>query len=315
MNEQIKETMTFLSQNYTPLIEIHLKENKKIYLGNKGKRKCRFCGKEKPEVTFRKRAHAIPEFTGNNKLFSYYECDTCNERISSLMESHMANYMNIWHTFSKVSGKRGVPSFKTNAKKSRVDLLNGHLHIEDDEEDKITEVDEENKQIKITASMATYILIAVYKCLTKMAITIMPEKELDKFKDTLDWLKEDNHNKSKYKLKDLYLLFSFAEGIKPFAFQSCFLYKRKEKHKDNVPYMLFLMAYHNFVFQIYLPLCSEDKKLFGQKVTTKFIPTPIDLKDGKIERWKIDLSSTENVKGEKATITMKGEKIIIGNNI
>ncbi len=307
MDEQTKEILNFLEQNYTPLTTLHLNEDKKTFLGSKDNQTCRFCGKSEPDVTFRKIAHAIPEFTGNKRLFSHYECDSCNEKVSSLMESHMANYMNIWHTFSQVRGKRGVPSFKTNAKKSRVDLLETGLNIQYHEGDEIIEIDKENKQIKITATRATYTPIAIYKCLTKIALTIMPENELDNFKNTLAWLFEEKHDESKYHLKALFLLFSFAPGIHPFDFQSCLLLKRKDNHKDNVPYMLFLLTYSNYAFQIYLPLCEMDKKLFGKEMTIKFIPTPIDLHDGinKIIRRKIDLSSTEPIKGEKESVTME----------
>lgn len=51
----------------------------KIFLGDKDGRKCRFCGRAKPEVSFRKEAHALPESIGNESLFTYYECDTCNQ--------------------------------------------------------------------------------------------------------------------------------------------------------------------------------------------------------------------------------------------
>jgi len=306
MDEQTKEIMDFLEQNYIPLEAIYLNEEKKIFLGSKENRVCRFCGKSAPDVTFKKIAHAIPEFTGNKRLFSYYECDDCNGKVSSLMESHMANYMNIWHTFSQVRGKRGVPSFKTSAKKSRVDLLDSGLNIQDHEGDEIIELDEEKKQIKITATRATYTPIAIYKCLTKIALTVMPENELGKFKNAMAWLFEEKHDESKYNLNALILLFSFAPGIHPFDFQTCMLFKRKDNHKDNVPYMLFLLTYSNFAFQIYLPLCSEDKKFFGKQFTIKFIPTPIDLKEGihTMVRRQINLSSTEAVKGEKESVTM-----------
>jgi hypothetical protein len=45
---------------------------------NKSERKCRFCGKSNPEVSFKKKAHLIPEFLGNKMLLSDFECDSCN---------------------------------------------------------------------------------------------------------------------------------------------------------------------------------------------------------------------------------------------
>jgi hypothetical protein len=44
----------------------------------------------------------------------------------------------------------------------------------------------------------------------------------------------------------------------------------------------------------------------GQDITMKYIPTPIDINDGihKMIRRKINLSSTEPIKGEKESVTM-----------
>lgn len=111
------ERLRFFDDNYVPSIVFHLNQENKIYLGEKYNRKCRFCNKIDGEVTFKNIAHAIPEFTGNKKLIAYYECDICNSKFSRLLESHMANYMNFWHTFSQVKGKKGVPSFQTKKQK------------------------------------------------------------------------------------------------------------------------------------------------------------------------------------------------------
>ena len=69
---QIKDS---LSENYTICVCYHLNDKNKIHLGNKKDKKCRFCGKEYPEVTFKMITHAIPEFTSNKILNEYpYIC-------------------------------------------------------------------------------------------------------------------------------------------------------------------------------------------------------------------------------------------------
>lgn len=37
---------------------------------------CRFCGRGRESVTFKKKAHAIPEFLGNHQLILHSECDS-----------------------------------------------------------------------------------------------------------------------------------------------------------------------------------------------------------------------------------------------
>jgi hypothetical protein len=220
----------------------------------------------------------------------------------------LQNYMNLWHTFSQVRGKKKVPSFKTISDKSRVDIKE-NIEIKEFEDDSIVNIDKENKSISITAKRRSYVPIAIYKTLTKMALTIMPENELDKFKTTLAWINEEKHEESPHDLKGLKVLFSFAPGIKPFPFVSCMLFKRKDEHRDSVPYMQFLLAYSNFAFQIYLPLCTEDIKLQGGDITMTYVPTPLDFNDVKLTRMQLDMNGKEKVKDEEETVTLGFEEM------
>lgn len=308
MNEQTKHMMDFLEANYDELVTYHLNEEEKIFLGDKDNRVCRFCKKDSNQTTFITVAHAIPEFIGNKKLIAHYECDECNAKFSRLLESHMGNYMNLWHTFSQVKGKKKVPSFKTVSEKSRVDIKE-NVEIQEFEDDSIVNIDEENKSISITAKRRSYVPIAIYKTLTKMALTIMPENELDKFKTTLAWINEENHEESPHDLKALKVLFSLAPGIKPFPFVSCMLFKRKQNHRDSVPYMQFLLAYSNFTFQIYLPLCTEDVKLQGGNITMTYVPTPLDFKGLRLTRKQLDMNGKEKVKNEEETVKLGFEEM------
>ena len=46
---------------------------------------CRFCGRSRPEVSFRHGAHARPESLGNKSLFTIYECDSGNQFFGGLI--------------------------------------------------------------------------------------------------------------------------------------------------------------------------------------------------------------------------------------
>ena len=74
-----EKSVQFYANNYDVLASWLVQPGKKIILGEKEDRKCRFCGKRPPEVSFRKIAHAIPEALGNKSIQSLYECDSCNE--------------------------------------------------------------------------------------------------------------------------------------------------------------------------------------------------------------------------------------------
>ncbi|SEQ23346.1 HNH endonuclease [Myroides profundi] len=304
----INERMQKLENNYVPHKTFHLNTKEKIFLGKENDKKCRFCKKKEPEVGFNNIAHAIPEFVNNHNLLSYYECDSCNSKFARTIETHMGDYMNPFHTISQVRGKKGVPSVKKGGEKSRIDLKAEGLKVEaHDGEREIFEIDEENKTITLKAIRATYIPIAIYKCLTKMALTIIDESELINFENTIEWINEEEHDKSRFEIANLKCFYSFTPGPLPHDFTTCTVYKRKDNHIDNVPYMIFLLAYGNYTFQIYLPISSKDKG----ELTFISIPTPFDFKNefGAPKYKLLDFSSKEKVKNEEVTMQMKFESI------
>lgn len=299
------ERLEFLNRNYEPLVNFHLLGEDKIYLGTLESRICRFCGKQSPDVSFENIAHALPEFIGNRILFSYYECDTCNSKYSGLLESHMANYMNLYHTISQIKGKKKIPSHITTKQKSRIDIADTVI-ISEHEGDEIVTIDDENNILTIKSKRASYIPIAVYKCLIKMALTIMPENELVNFSRTIDWINEPDHNSSTYTFQSLPILFSIASGQHPFNFISCSLFKRRASHHENVPHVIFLLAYSNYVFQVFLPLSEQDIPKIKEPFIMKYLVTPVDMMQGSgaLRRLKLDFIGKKLVKGEEASITM-----------
>lgn len=71
--------------------------------------KCRFCGKDESQTTFKNEAHIFPQFIGNKFAISKFECDCCNEKFSRILENEFANFMKIFHTINGVRGKKGIP--------------------------------------------------------------------------------------------------------------------------------------------------------------------------------------------------------------
>ena len=306
----VEERILKIENNYITHKTIHLNTEKYIYLGNKESKKCRFCSKSEPEVTFNSIAHAIPEFVNNHRLISYYECDSCNSKFARTIETHMGDYMNVYHTLSQVKGKRGVPSFKKGGEKSRIDYTTEGLKIDyfQDEKENV-KIDEKNKTLTVTATRATYIPIAIYKCLTKMALTIMEDDELVHFEKTLNWINEEKHDESRYFMSSLQCIFSITPGPLPHDFTTCILLKRKSDNLENVPYMIFILAYGNYTFQIFVPMCDLDAR--GEPFSMIPIPTPFDFKNeyGSPDYKILDFYSTDKCKGEEVSLTLGFEKM------
>ncbi|WP_410170263.1 HNH endonuclease [Agrobacterium tumefaciens] len=70
----------------------------KVVLGDSTTRKCRFCDRAEPEVSFKGVAHAIPESLGNKTIESMYECDDCNSLFGRGIEN--ANPREVWRAES-----------------------------------------------------------------------------------------------------------------------------------------------------------------------------------------------------------------------
>ena len=178
-----------LNDDYIPLVTYHLNEDKPITLKGK-QQECRFCKRCPPSATFNKVAHAIPHFIGNQHLKSEYECDDCNQ-LFSRYESQFSEFMKLWHVFSQVNRGGGkVPKYKNNSsEKSSIKYENGRYDIKCFEGEELTfDLNEEERKVTIKGKRS-YIPQDVHKALSKMALTIMPEEDIDRFLDTLLWLR------------------------------------------------------------------------------------------------------------------------------
>jgi hypothetical protein len=234
----------YAETNYEPIAGRFL-STKKLYLGKSNPRICRFCGKDKTDVTFRSNAHALPHLIGNNSLFTYYECDECNNSFSKTLEDNLSKYLGISRTISGVKGKKGIPSYKRG--NVRIDAEPGKIHVTDFIGSNLISVDEDEHKIEIKAQTEPYIPIAVYKCFLKMALSIMPENEVKNLTPLLSWISEKAHTS---RLSHAYIMHAFTPGPNPYKEIFYALLRRLPEVSTNVPYMYFLIAFGNFFFQV-----------------------------------------------------------------
>lgn len=300
--EQFKENFARLDANYEAIAIYHLETGITITLGEEEKC-CRFCGKSEPDVTFDTITHAVPEFTGNKSLISNYECDTCNKHFSKF-ETQMTRYMHLFHTMAQVHGKHGVPKYKVNFGNSIIEIGDSSLKVDHYEGDRELFEIKPEKNVLTMKGVRSYVPQMVYKCLVKMALSIMPEKELPFFGKTIEWLMENPKEKSKFHVGGLMAFMNTYPGPRPFDEVSCLLYRRRENAPDKVPYAIFFIAYSNFTFQIYLPICDQDAQYKGQEVTLLGVMNPLDYYGLVPTRKRLDLSSAEKVKEEPIEFDM-----------
>jgi len=277
-------------------------------------KKCRFCEKSEPDVSFKKTAHAIPELIGNKRIFLNNECDICNLKFSQLLEDHLGKYLGLWRTMMQIRGKNGFVSYKAPDGISRVDMGSSGLEIKSFEEEPIFETNDEEKTVTIKGYRQPYVPIAVFKCFVKMALSVIPHGLLIYFNDTKNWLLENSHEITSYDIQPIFTIASSVPGVKPFGDFSIIVLCRKNDAL-KVPFMQMIVFFGNLGYQIIVPCKKMDFHLNGQQMNiTPFFHLIWASNEllGPIGISNIDLSGRIAIKNEPVSITMSYE--IMGCN-
>lgn len=277
----------YYEKNYDIIVGQNTNFPDETYLGNGEDKVCRFCGKNESKVTFNEKPHVFPISTGNINLLSYYECDECNKFFGRYLEGEYQNLFSFVHNLYMVGGRKGkIPLVQSNDNCNKITVIDKNhdekVHLISDIAGK-EHVDINENAVVLSSPDITIIPIAIYKCLTKMALAIMPEEELSNFQKTLSWIREKKH-KTIMQKKHMcrYIEFKSAPYVKcPMGF----LFKRKSNSKDG-PYMIFLYVYAKMAIMIEVP-CDKVKYPYDiRKIYPLIFGMPV-------EDVIIDLSCTE----------------------
>ena len=296
----ISKAAAFYDQHYAMSTPLFLKPGGKIFLGNKDERVCRFCGLDEQKVTFKEEAHAIPEALGNKSLFGYYECDTCNHFFGNGIENDLGNWSKPSRTFSRIRGKKGVPSLKKGGAQPgwRVDYEPTGFVIKQYEDDPFMDVDEENKRVTFKLKRDAYTPVAVLKAFVKIGLTVLPPDELINFTEAMTWIREADHSKGL--VHEFPLIRSFQPGPMPNDLIVLMMLRRRA-NVTGVPYAFLVLSFGNEVFQVFLPSPKQDASINGVKMN--LIPFPVP---GSVDKAKygnatvgvVDLTGRTLVKGD-----------------
>lgn len=273
-------------------------KGKKEFIGSPTKRICRFCGKDSTQTTFLMEAHAIPEFLGNHSLISNEECDECNTYFSETLEDNFAKYLQAFRTLSQISGKKGVPSYKSADKKSCI-RINDKVNITTATTD-FFEIDEVKHEFLLKTKSQPYIPREVYRCIVKTALSLLSLEELKNFQETLHWIRYVKPD-ADFTNKEFFTIFmTFTSGPRPYKDTQHLFFKRKDDSCD-VPYMSYMLCLGNLTFQIILPCPQKDN---GRKINFIPFPTPYMMDENKIYPYdntilyKKDFSGIERITEE-----------------
>lgn len=248
-----------------------LPKESKLFLGNRNNRVCRFCKRDQNQVKFKKLAHVVPEFMGNKKYFSYFECDECNE-LFGVYETSLANYGGILNTFSMIKGKNGHPKHKGKIEDTETFVQDGNIVMRINQPDskasfKAVHYDSKTGLMEINSTKYPYIPLDAFKALTKMGMCLLSESEMLDYEMTRKWLLKESELDT-----DLYkpLLFVFQKvGGKLFPHPWIAVMKKRPQFLfEPCPTHSILINYGMFKYQIFLPGNVRDQWIWmGKKLT------------------------------------------------
>lgn len=284
--------LAFYDLNYSFIFSFMQKLNqRKIFLGPAQDRVCRFCGGRKIDgsVRFGKKAHALPELVGNRTLFTNYECDDCNQLFGDGIESDLGVYLKPYKILAAIRGKNGFPEIKDEKKGWRISREAGNLIITHKSDERIAFLSEDEKTIRIEVPRDPYIPVNVYKAFVKMGLSLIPERKMHLFQDTINWIKgTSNHGFIPPTISS-----TFIEGP-PVPLLSVLLLKRKVDEQP-LPYMMMCLLLANTQFHFMVPSLEKDKHLIGKKMTFPSFPTAPELmgEHHRVHYEELDLSGSE----------------------
>jgi hypothetical protein len=118
---------------------------------------------------------------------------------------------------AQIRGKKGVPTIKSRSGKSRFQVKSSDWTITSYLDDPIVDMHDETNEFTFNSVRQPYISTAVYKCLTKMAISVMPEAILPFFQRAITWISLDDHTASTTPKRPLICLETFTPGPRPYT--------------------------------------------------------------------------------------------------
>jgi hypothetical protein len=295
------EQALILSLNYDWITYYFLDERKKQYIGDPKNRRCRYCGRSAPQVTFNLEAHAIPECIGNKSLIANDECDPCNTFFSETIEDSFGKLFLPMRTVFAISGKKGVPTYRDIATRFEFDPRTRGFNVKDLGDRFVFDDDEAQKRLNATLGVQPYVPVRVLKCFTKMALAIMPEFELVNFDLARQWVRNPDDTQ----------WINYVRGAGCYVYHLRITYPRpwaillRRRTLDTpLPYMLFALGVGNLLFQTHVRMTPENDLFVGQGISIPRVGSVAIPDGGEVTRIALPLDSPAVVRDTKLDIVI-----------
>lgn len=270
-----------------------------IYSFEGSVKKCAFCLKSEPDVSFKNKPHVIPEFLGNKYLLHYDECDQFNSEFGNTIERELSEYLRPRRVFSKIKGKtrKYISSYSKNGKKgfefseekgSYIIPINDNLDL-----------NFKNKEFTYVCEIAKHTPINVYKGLMKVLYGLLPREHRMYFEVVRNFLIDDKLDKisDQIPIKVVSTFMPYNNLSSPYV---SILHRSKDTSENEVLEEDFFeyvgtICFGNTIFEIPMYCDKDIKKAINKKeISLKLTPKPY----GSFWREIEDLNGREKVVSE-----------------
>ncbi|OAB81429.1 HNH endonuclease, partial [Cochleicola gelatinilyticus] len=255
-----------LHEAYSISKVLSAKRSKKVILGKKKDKVCRFCSMNESQTSFKNLAHLIPEFMGNKTLFSNYECDNCNNYFGNL-ETSLSGLGGVFNSLATLKGKKGFPKFKDNSDEIEIfarsikDIVIRFNNPE--KKSRSIQRDTNNKLYHFNIQQPSYIPQNAFKSLMKIGVGMMPETEFNDYKNTMAWLLDGNSVDQTN--NPLFQVYRKLGGERRFLQPWAILFKKREFNNNYLyPKHTLVIFYGILTYQIFIPTVEDKDLLFNQ---------------------------------------------------
>jgi hypothetical protein len=263
--EQHQQREAYFISRYWKIAEYWFSAEKRIELrdhDDAADRRCRFCARGKPEVSFKKLAHAVADFLGNLSIISLNECDECNTFFGEGCEDNLSKATMLHRTLAGIPRKGNAKStFKDKIRDEtlRIDREGHAVNISIPEPHSVDDLlvngvlpDEIPQRGDLRSQ--PYAPIEAAKALVKFACSVCPKEELGQCRGAIDWIR----GRREERFTAFSVGFAFTPDLEGLGDKVSHVILLRRKGNGPEPYLWLIVQFRNFRFQVAVPFCPAD---------------------------------------------------------
>ena len=249
-------------------------------------------------MEFKKLAHAIADFLGNQSIVSMNECDGCNDYFGKGCENHLSKFTMLHRTLAGIPRKKKPGStFKSKDESLRIDTVSHTVDMRVPEPHSVDDllVDGElPDEIPFRGDTLSqpYVPTEAAKALVKFACSVCPKSELNQCQGAIDWV----CGRREERFTSFPVGFAFTPGVEGLGDQVSHAVMLRRKDDGPEPYFWFIVQFRNFRFQVAVPFCPADAGVTAPRLEHYPSVFPPDWHRGPTQFTWLDWPGTEKVR-------------------